>query len=356
MKRTEANSKPSITALSVVAAYLRALKAGYMNYFTEADLKITEHVVNTAISSEPSFALSCLMNSLPRLPSFFEQAFYNYLVAPGYDNLMLTRKLMINNLLRQRITNNEVQQIVILAGGYDTRALILALEFQDKEELKIYELDLDGPTRNNKLKAIRTLPKQGELTIAELSSEACQVNNNLYYIACDFSADSMEESLLKYGFDREQNTIVIAEGLMIYLNEGTIKKILTSVYSLINEGDNFFISFNTSISSSLTEGTVISSTNENYKFSLRPEQALPFVGASGFDVTGKIDHSNRLSFIGDKSNAKIYKDKNSKYKDEIYYLLEKSSVIADLKQYRTVEEVPDLDMDFAMNTGLSMSK
>lgn len=334
----------SFTALSVIAAFERALRTAEGKFFDDIERPVTRHFIDTAIAAETNWFHWCLERSIPKAPNWIQQSFFNNFVAAGYDHLMLTRKLMIRNLIRNALFDDNVEQIVILAGGYDPRAILESMRLKnlDIKNKRIFELDR-GKTREIKLEALKSLPEALGLSDYKMvvnDDRTSVINDNLYLIEYDVK-DNLTEKLCQNGFQKGRKTLVIAEGLTIYLNEAGARQLLTSVADLIAENDEFFLSFNTSTKSSFTEKAAISSSNEPYKFSLTPELVLPFAAISGFEVTGLIRHQDRLHFIGDWENANRYKDEMGNLKDEIYYSLRKSAGLLKEKQ---LSDIPILDM------------
>lgn len=116
----------------------------------------------------------------------------------------------------------------------------------------------------------------------------------------------------------------------------------------MDEGDLLFLSFNDSVKTSRIEGSVISSTKETYQSSLKPSQTPSFMGKFGFDTLGQIDHSDRLFAIGCEEDAYYYQSKECWGKDEIYYLTMKNSDLLETNQYRAIDEVPHLSIEFGL--------
>ena len=116
------------------------------------------------------------------------------------------RKRYLEEAVR-RCLEEEFQQIVVLAGGFDTLALRLHQEFSE-----IMFIEVDHPaTQKLKREALeqRDLPR-----------------TNMSFLSVDFTQQILEEQLLSCdAYDPKANTLFIAEGVLMYLTSeevGTI--------------------------------------------------------------------------------------------------------------------------------------
>lgn len=137
--------------------------------------------------------------------SFFERISF-----PGTTLYYTLRKRFIEEMVRKDITNG-VQQIVILAGGFDTLALRLHKEFP-----QVVFLELDHPeTQAIKRKAFnkRTL-----------------LAPNYQLIPVDLTKQSPAEVLVGNPyFTPNTRTIVIAEGITMYLTDSEVNQLFESI-------------------------------------------------------------------------------------------------------------------------------
>jgi methyltransferase (TIGR00027 family) len=99
-------------------------------------------------------------------------------------------------------------QVVICGAGYDDRAL----RFRTPG-VRFFELD-QGPTQADKARRLQALDT--DLT-------------GLTLITADFRHDDVVEVLAASGHDRDRATLFLCEGLLIYLDEGTLTGLLTGL-------------------------------------------------------------------------------------------------------------------------------
>ena len=88
--------KASVTALSVAMAFSRGLATQYQYLFSEAELELTTHLWQTGRQSLGWFNWM-LSETISRTYYPLQQSFFNFLIAPGYDEVIMLRKLMIKN-------------------------------------------------------------------------------------------------------------------------------------------------------------------------------------------------------------------------------------------------------------------
>ena len=110
---------------------------------------------------------------------------------------LICRTRFIDDLIEES-TSAGIEQYVILGAGYDSRAHRLKLPLK----LKIFEVD------------------QPEVQGIKLSKLPKNISNreNIIYVGIDFNYQSLEEQLLKAGFDKSKSTIYTLEGVSQYLS------------------------------------------------------------------------------------------------------------------------------------------
>ncbi len=121
---------------------------------------------------------------------------------PGALSSGIARTRYIDDLLQQTIQHN-IQQVIILGAGFDTRALRL-------ESLQtIPVIEIDHP--NTSWKKTATLKK----TLGRLP-------NNIHYWQIDFNKESLHELAVREKLDFSIPTTIIWEGVTNYLDEQAI--------------------------------------------------------------------------------------------------------------------------------------
>ena len=111
------------------------------------------------------------------------------------------------------------RQVVICGAGYDDRAL----RFRTTG-VRFFELD-QGPTQADKARRLRDL---GDLRGADLSGPTLAT--------ADFRVDEVARVLAAHGHDRDRPSLFVCEGLLIYLDEPTLIRLLSGLASCAGPG------------------------------------------------------------------------------------------------------------------------
>lgn len=338
--------RPSYTALSIVVNLLRMLDGEYgallFNPNNPRYRILLLSVINIGLLTEPSAFLRRMAKFVYWLPHPLQKTVFNSCVYQGYDALLLTRKLLILQKITAGITEENVKQVVILAGGYDPMAFLLS---EINPEIKFYELDR-GLTRYNKLKAFQevssTVTGFEALKNIDPSAETQCLNKNFFSITCDFTTQSMLEVLQNNGFNKDQKTLLIAEGLFMYLMKEDAEKLFRNIYELLQEGDELIVSFLTKLVA--TVRSCIQISNEECHFLLSSEEVIPFLATLGFKVKGKTTFEQRFACVGDTKHIRLYENNPDKPREN-YYLLGKSACLfSSESECLKVENVPYIDI------------
>lgn len=337
MKEKKLKVEGSLTALSVMRSYIQSINTRLRNspeFYTE--LCLSQHLISSAINFELNYPYGD-ENGVKEFLHYLQQMFFYKTVTPGYDSMILARKLMLKHKVETSILSKDVQQVIFLGGGYDIRAFISSKKFPN---VQFYELDR-GQTRQIKLKALGDIPKEVGIgqTLIDIKDNAHIFNNNFFCIECDFLTNNLEEVLKANGFKKGCKTLVVAEGLTMYLNKSGIRQLFTSLGNLLETHDELIVSFIPQIINSAL-------SKEKHCFSLPPHDVISFVSEFGFNVMHKNLFSDLLVLMGDRKNAKIHEN-NPKLKQENYYILMKPSNSFRATD-KTIYEVPDYKFETSL--------
>lgn len=331
--------KSSVTALSVALAFLRALETGHLYLFSDMELALVKHFYFKGKQSFPFYdnkLNKVLVETISASPYSLQQWLLQKMVITGYDHLILLRKLMVKNKIDEAV-NNGLKQLVFIGGGYDIRSLLASMDYPD---LQVFELDR-GQTRDGKINGLRTIPAESipkTISIKEMELGGVQVNSNLRYISCDLSEDDLIETLNRYGFDSDLQTLVVCEGLTMYLDQNENEKLLVSLANLINDKSQLLLSYIAKVEYTAVVSASLNSSKELYRFSITKDDVILFLARNGFSPTGRFVAADNLDRIGEHEKAEYFK--KAEYKLEEYYLLEKKSGV---NLVNSVEEIPAIE-------------
>lgn len=200
--------------------------------------------------------------------------------ADGMFNFHYLRTVAFDKEIEKCI-NFGCQQLVILGAGLDTRAYRLPC----LSKCMVYEVDLP----NNQEIKIRRLQQSGIEAVAEVQ-----------YVTCDLSEQALTPRLLAKGFSKELKTIVLCEGLCMYLPEKNVAQIVADTRSLLTDDGHFLFDY---LDSEMVEKKYInaaerrhceyvSSHQEPYQFGWSPEKLPDFLNEHGLILCSDLSGSN----------------------------------------------------------------
>lgn len=114
--------------------------------------------------------------------------------------------------------SQNIQQIVLLGAGLDTRAL----RMEWAADTHVYEID-----------------QSNILTYKESVLEDIQPTCNRHAIAADLKDSLWSEMLIKQGYQPSKPSIWLLEGVLYYLNEEEVHNLLTTITTLSVKGSWF---------------------------------------------------------------------------------------------------------------------
>ena len=140
----------------------------------------------------------------------------------GFADHLALRTFAIDRLA-ERAREEGIRQCVLLGAGLDSRAYRL----EALRGATIYEVDHPS-TQRHKLERAESLPEPlGELV----------------HIAVDFERDDLVESLVKGGFDPSERSIIVWEGVTMYLPTQAIRGSLKAIEALTAPGSYLTLSY-----------------------------------------------------------------------------------------------------------------
>jgi methyltransferase (TIGR00027 family) len=133
------------------------------------------------------------------------------IVIPGARSSGIARTRWIDDALVAALAK-DIRQVVILGAGFDCRAF----RIPELRAAKIFEVDHP-----------QTFATKREQLAQLLDREPA----NLSYVQIDFNRQSLEEVLLRSGFERSQRSIFLWEGVTNYLTAEAVSTILRFIAS-----------------------------------------------------------------------------------------------------------------------------
>ncbi|MBU0996340.1 MAG: SAM-dependent methyltransferase [Proteobacteria bacterium] len=250
-------SKPSRTAMG--AAFFRAIAA------IEEDKAIgPDYLAALFLSKEMKIILE-----YPEMRKWAKK----YRAPSGLYEYMCARTMSFDRYYNEALKDG-CTQIVILGAGYDTRSC----RFRDRTgKARIFELDI--PTTQERKKEV-------------LSQANISVPDQVLFVPINFNRDSLEDVLFNAGFDKNQKTFFLWEGVTYYLAPQTVDHTLKFVQSHSSKSSSIAFDY-VAISESLLDGYGVKdligymqseNPGEPSRFAIEECRIESFLSERGFQV------------------------------------------------------------------------
>ena len=151
-------------------------------------------------------------NACSNLRSPFEETFQQRMQTPGASVFLVVtaRTKHIDSTLEADLDRG-VRQVVILGAGFDTRAYRMS---DRHPSVRFFEVDSPATQETKKQRVAHAL--------SELPAQ-------VVYVPIDFQTQSLEEQLSGAGFQADQPTFFVWEGVTMYLTEEAVNATLEFV-------------------------------------------------------------------------------------------------------------------------------
>uniref|UniRef100_A0A383WF02 S-adenosyl-L-methionine-dependent methyltransferase n=1 Tax=Tetradesmus obliquus TaxID=3088 RepID=A0A383WF02_TETOB len=146
-----------------------------------------------------------------------------FLGIPGIVRFIDVRTQWFDEAMEQAFDDG-IQQVVVIAAGYDTRAYRLS-----RPGVKFYEIDLPHASKN-KQELVRSLLPADKYPRPE-------------FVAADLSKVKLADALAATSFDPTKTTLFTAEGLLYYLPPAAVQQLLTCVSTISAPGSRVMFDF-----------------------------------------------------------------------------------------------------------------
>jgi methyltransferase (TIGR00027 family) len=192
---------------------------------------------------------------------------------PGAYEFLIARTKFFDSIFKRALEDN-CPQIVLLGAGYDMRVY----RFQDRiRETRIFELDVPTTQR----------VKRECLTRSNVS-----IPEHLRFVPINFNREHLGEALFKAGYNRNQKTLFIWEGVTEYLTAEAVDATLDFIKRNSSPGSIVAFSY---VYRSVIDGTrdyygakemvrAVTKTGEPYRFGIDEGEIEPFLKDRGFGI------------------------------------------------------------------------
>ncbi len=214
---------------------------------------------------------------------FIDSGLYGRL-APGAIEFITARERYIDDFLLACL-REELDQVVILGAGFDTRAYRVA----GIDKTRVFEVDHPA-TQAEKLRRLEKLPGLATGHVA--------------FVAVDFNTQSLGERLATAGYDEQAKTLFIWQGVTEYLAPEGVDATLAFIAGHSGPGSavvfDYFYTQTLRDMNSKAATRILKAVGERLTFGIDEGQIGPFLAARGFRDIRSVDGEDlkRLYFTG----------------------------------------------------------
>jgi methyltransferase (TIGR00027 family) len=194
-------------------------------------------------------------------------------LSPGLTAWVLGRHRWIDDRLGRALAG-DVEQVVLLGAGYDSRAYRFAEQLRGRP---VYEVDFPATSRR-KARIVAQRARELPATDARI-------------VEIDFQTESLRDRLLASGLRERRKTFFVWEGVSMYLTRAAVKATLAMVRDLGAPGSEIAIDFWYLLDDPDLRGTayrmsanLLYFVGEPVTFGIHPEDVGPFLERLGFRV------------------------------------------------------------------------
>jgi methyltransferase (TIGR00027 family) len=207
----------------------------------------------------------------------------------GMYEYIIGRTKVIDNVFKRYSKN--VDQVLILGAGFDSRGVRFRSILKDT---KIFELD-SAQTQ--------------QLKIKKINKNKVSVPKHLKLIPIDFEKDSLPEILDRNNFKKNKSSLVLLEGLTMFLDPKAIDSLFKDISHHCGKGSIivFDYLYDSVLNNEMNHGEevtkTVSSLGEEYKFGIQKGSIEKFASKYGFELVDE--------FNADKLKNKFFSNRKS---------------------------------------------
>jgi len=143
---------------------------------------------------------------------------YGKVMAPkGIYEYVIVRTKYIDKIFQEALAE-QFDQILLFGAGFDTRAVRFQAE---SKGVKIFELDV---------------PRTQAAKLAQYQRRKVPIPLNIVFVGIDFEKESLPQKLDAVGFEKDQRSLFVLEGLLMYLNPSSVDETFRIITEYAGQG------------------------------------------------------------------------------------------------------------------------
>jgi methyltransferase (TIGR00027 family) len=226
--------------------------------------------------------------------SLIRKFFTRFIAPQGIYEYVIARTKYIDAVFEQALSKR-FDQILIFGAGFDTRAV----RFQDAlVKTRVFELDV---------------PVTQKAKIGQYQKRHIAVPPSLKFIAIDFDEELLSKKLNESGFNRQQRSLFLLEGLLMYLQPESVDETFQTIQDYAGKGS--WVVFDYIYASILrNEGIyygetgiaqTVSDAGEQWQFGIEKGQVEQFLARYAMRLVDHKDSKDLEQAYFSDSNGKI---------------------------------------------------
>lgn len=215
---------------------------------------------------------------------------------PGVQNSIIARVRYFDDIVRESV-DDDLEQLVILGAGYDTRAYRID---GIQEKVSVFEIDH---------------PDTQVLKIAKIKEIFGNLPEHVTFVSIDFEREDLAQRLSETAYSPSKKTLFVMEGLVCYINESAVKKILSFIVQNSGKGSAVLFDY---FPYSIVDGTCslevgknmqarAESYGEPFQFGIKEGTIDAFLEKQGFSLIRNVgaDDLKRMYFHGKNADREV---------------------------------------------------
>jgi methyltransferase (TIGR00027 family) len=221
--------------------------------------------------------------------------YFTHKMAPhGIYEYVIARTKYMDAVFKQALAD-QFDQILIFGAGFDSRAL----RFQNEAiHTRLFELDV---------------PHTQQAKVGQYKNRRLSIPANLTFITIDFDKESLPEKLDEAGFRKNQRSLFILEGLLMYLQPESVQATFHTIQAYA--GNHSRVAFDHIYASVLRrEGlyygeadimNMVSKADEGWHFGIEKGAIEEFLAEFGFKLVDQKDTAALEKTYFSDTNGKL---------------------------------------------------
>jgi len=218
---------------------------------------------------------------------------------PGLANSAVARARYFDDVVKAS-TDDGLEQLVILGAGYDTRAY----RIEELKNVNVFEVDH---------------PDTQRVKVEKIKEIFGSLPGHVTYVPLDLEFDKLGQHLAESGYNSSEKTLFVMEGLVMYLQPGTMDEILSFVVN--NSGKGSAVIFDYGVFRSADAGEAAPEAGKNIRdFTKKRRKPLKFILRDGEVET----------FLSERGFSRILNMTSEAYKKAYFYGKNEGRVVSSL--------------------------